>query len=471
MNKKFKLIVVGTALFGIINLVFLGNAFGLTIQEEEELSREFRKVVLKNYKLIKDPVIVNYVNKVGRKILSVMPPQPFRYHFYIIKEDVYNAFATPAGHIYINSGLLAAMQNEEELAGILSHEISHVAARHISQKIDRSKKIGIATLAGIAAGIFLGAGGAATAANAVTLGTVAAGQSIMLAYSREDEMQADQRGLDYLNKAGYSGLGLVTILKKIRSVQWFGSKQIPTYLMTHPASEDRIAYIDTWLEHHSKAAAPTDPYNFRRVHTYLVANYQDESLTLKAFEDAVKNYPADPMAHYGYGLILARTGNRRDAAVHIKTALEKKAFDPYILADLGKIYVLDGKYQQALNVLENSTRIDPAEPERLFYLGRAQMGLEKIETATATFETLIQKYPDHEQAYYALGEAYGKQGKLADAHFYLGVYYKKTGKIKNALFHLNRALKDMNDPDKRKKIEKLLNGLKKEMQRGSTDKR
>ena len=160
---KYNWILLGIGLFCFFSLVSPRSTAGITIKEEEELSREFQKLVLEHYQLIKDPVIVNYVNKIGQKILAVMPPQPFAYHFYVVKEDVYNAFATPAGHIYINSGLFASMQSEEELAGIIAHEISHVVSRHISQKIERSKKVNIATLAGVAAGVFLGAGGAAAA--------------------------------------------------------------------------------------------------------------------------------------------------------------------------------------------------------------------------------------------------------------------------------------------------------------------
>ena len=468
---KYKWILLGIGLFCFFSLASPRSAVGITIKEEEELSREFQKLVLKHYQLVKDPVIVNYVNKIGQKILAVMPPQPFAYHFYVVKEDVYNAFATPAGHIYINSGLLAAMQTEEELVGILAHEISHVVCRHISQKIERSKKVNIAALAGVAAGIFLGAGGAATAANAVTIGSMAAGQSIMLAYSREDEIQADQRGLDFLDKAGYSAAGLMSILKKIRSVQWFGSKQVPTYLMTHPASEERIAYIDTWLDRRSKPVVQTDSYEFRRAHTYLVANYQDENLTLKLFKDAVANQPGDPLAHYGLGLILARTGNRQDAVIHLKAALEKKAFDPCILTDLGKIYVQEGSYPQAVNILESSLSIDPGDPERLFFLGKAQLGMERFDKAAETLMVLVAKNPDYEQAYYALGEAFGRQGKQADSHYYLGIYYKKTGKPKNAYFHLSRALTDITDPNKKQKIENMLKELKAELKQMPPDSR
>ena len=168
------------------------------------MSHQMLAMIHKYFDIVDDPVVVTYVNKIGDRILSALPQQPFKYHFYVIKEDVYNAFATPAGHIFVYSGLLEAMDEEEELAGILGHEIAHVYCRHISEKIERSKKIGLATLAGIAAGVLLGAGGAGEVGSAVTMGSMAAGQSAELSYSRENETQADQVGLKFITEAGYS---------------------------------------------------------------------------------------------------------------------------------------------------------------------------------------------------------------------------------------------------------------------------
>jgi predicted Zn-dependent protease len=437
------------------------SAFGITLQEEEELSREFLKVVLAHFEIIDDPLIANYVNEVGNKILSVLPPQPFSYHFYVIKEDVYNAFAIPAGHIFINSGLFEAMESEEELAGILSHEIAHVVCRHISQKIERAQKINIATLAGMAAGVLLGAaGGAGAAANAVTMGSVAAGQSMSLAYSREDERQADQIGLHMERKAGYNGKGLLDVLKKIRSKRWFDSNQIPTYLQTHPGAEERMAYIDTWLEKNKTAAVPMDPYNFQRAHTKLVAVYGDKSTALTQFKSAVEKNPDDPLAHYGYGLILEREGDHKGAVEEIKSALGKRAFDPYILKDLGVIYFNEGQYEQAARILEGAAGINSDDPEILFYLGRTQAELGHLLDAAATFEALIAKNYDYQLVFYFLGETYGKLGKLEDAHYNLGIYYEKKGDLKNAAFHLKKALELMEDPNKRDVIEKMLKDVK-----------
>jgi predicted Zn-dependent protease len=459
MKLLRKFILLCSACIVIVSIISPERALGITVQEERELSREVMKVILKHYELINDPLIVNYVNDVGNKIISVLPPQPFTYRFYVVKDDVYNAFATPAGHIFINSGLLEAMENEEELAGIIAHEIAHVVCRHISQKIERSEKIKFATMAGIVAGIFLGAGGAATAANAVTFGSIAAGQSIALVYSREDETQADQIGLDSLARAGYSSKGLVSVLTKIRSKQWFGPDQIPTYLKTHPALAERMALIDTRLE---KKAVKVDSYNFERAHTRLVAVYGDTGASLTKFESDVRNHPANPLAHYGYGLVLAKTGNRKDAAAQLKTALKKRAFDPYILKDLGLIYFLDGRYQEALLILEGATSITSDDPESFFYLGRTQMELGLIKDAAVTFENLIAKHFYYTQALYSLGETYTKLGRQGDAHYYLGIYYKRKANLKSAAFHLARALENLADPDKKAKIKEMLKEIRKE---------
>ncbi len=458
-----KIFVIFSALILLADVCFPKAALCISVKKEEEMGREFMRVVLEHFELIKDPFIVNYVNKIGNKIVLALPPQPFNYHFYIIKEDTYNAFASPAGNIFINSGLFEAMENEEELAGILSHEIAHVVCRHISQRIERQSKIGLITLAGIAAGIFLGLEGAGTASSALTLGSVAAGQSISLAYSREDEIQADQLGLKYLNKAGYSGSGLLTMLKKIRSKQWFGSDQIPTYLTTHPASEDRIVYIGSWLETSEKQSGQVfniDPYDFQITHMRFVSMHGEESIVLKKFETRIAESPSDPMALYGYGLVLARTGNLKDAEINFKKALEKRAFDSHLLKDLGRIYFLDGRYEEALKTLEASLSIAPDDMECLFFLGRTQTGLGRYGNAENTFEKLIEKDPDYNQALYFLGDAYGRHGRMADAHYYLGLYYKNEGDFKNAEFHLKRAL-NTNDQDKKLKIKEILKKISK----------
>jgi predicted Zn-dependent protease len=438
-------------------------ASGLTVSDEEKMAKSFLKVIYSYYEIIDDPVIADYVSKIGNRIVAGLEKPLFNYHFYVIKTDPYNAFAIPAGYIFINSGLLMAMDDEDELAGILAHEIAHVNARHISQKIERSKKIGWARMAGMVAGALMGIAGAGDAAQAVTRGSAGAAQTAELAYSRENEMQADELGLDYLTNAGYSGEGLLRILKKMRSKQWFDSKQVPTYLMTHPAVDDRIAYLDTQIASMpppTRLDADKASAEFNRVLTQLITQYGDEDLVLRQTEGAVKDNPSDTLARYRYGLILARIGRRQEAIDQLRMVLEKRAFDPYVLRDMGRIYFLGGQFQQALKMLNTAHNMIPDDAECRLFLAQTQMELELYDEASSILLRLVQDNPDYTEAYYFLGQSLGKQGNLADAHYYLAVYHIRKRDYQTAVIQLQNALKYTQDAEKRAKIEDKLKELK-----------
>ncbi len=434
------------------------NAFSISIQKEEEIGQEFMRVVTEYYEVVDDPLILDYLNKVGQHIVSVFPNQPFHYRFYIINEPVYNAFAAPAGHVFINSGLFEAMESEEELAGILAHEIAHVECRHISQKIARSSKISMLTLAGIAAGIFLGAGGSDSAAQALTLGSIAAGQTLELSYSREDELQADQLGLKYLYKAGYSADGLLKMLEKIRTKEWFGSDLVPTYLRTHPAVEERISYIGSWSQRNKAETGktPFSPDEFKAANIRLSALCGEVKTTVDRFERDLAKNPGDPTALYGLGLLYDRLGNRKKAMEYLKNALAQRPLDPYMLSDLGRIYFLNGQYPEALSALKDAVYVIPDNSHALFFLGRTQLELGELTRSADVLEKLIQKKPLYPMAHYFLGETYGKLGELGNAHYHLGQHYMGKGDEKTAIFHLEKALKMIQDPVTLQKIREML---------------
>ncbi len=461
-NKKTgifkKRISVFLIFFLFLNFTVSNTAFGISIKQEEELAKSFLESVFNHLVVIKDPLVVNYINKVGNKLVAALPPQPFKYHFYVIKQDVYNAFAGPGANIFINSGLVEAMETEEELAGILGHEIAHAFCRHISLRIKNSKKTNLATLAGLAAGILLGLGGSADAASAVIMSSMAAGKSYALAYSRENEMQADQIGLEIVASAGYDGTGLVKALKKIRNKNWFGQEQIPTYLTTHPATEDRIISIGSWLENnkHKIKKKEIDSFMFKIVQTKISAKYTDKNIALNKFYTAIRHDPDNIMANYGLALVLARTGKNKESIKYMKKVLEKMAFNPYILKDTGKIYFSDGQYKKALECFKGASVMLSYEPECNLYLGRTFEALGQFDKAIKLYQKNISKSPKNISAYYFLGHASGQKGNMRDAHFYLGLYYKKRHDYENALFHLEKALKySKNDPEIKKELKNL----------------
>jgi predicted Zn-dependent protease len=439
----------------------------ITYGEEEELSAEMLRIIFKKLPVVEDPYITGYVNRVGRRILAVMPEQPFRYRFYVINQAEYNAFATPAGHIFVYSGLLEAMDSEDELAGILGHEIAHVYCRHISQKIELAKKVGWAQIAGMAAGVLLGAaGGGGAVAGALTMGSAATGVTAQLSFSRENETQADQLGLKFLTDAGYGTEGLLRVLKKIRGKQWFSKDQVPTYMMTHPAIEDRIAYVTSWIEDHKAEAKPTlktDPAEFERIQTRLIVEYNDVTADLHQLEQTLQRDPGNTLARYRYGLVLARANRSAEAITQLKEVLARNAFNPYMLRDLGKVYFLAGRLDQALSTLESARSMIPADPDTLFYLGRTQQELGQRAVAIALYTDVIQKAPDYREAYFFLGQNLGQQGSLADAHYYLGLYHLRSRDLKTAAAQFKQALRNTADPEKRERAERLLKQVEDEI--------
>jgi beta-barrel assembly-enhancing protease len=463
MKKSTTIRFAALLLSLLLTGIWCRPSHAISIKEEDKLAREFMKYINLQYELITDPLVVQYVNSVGHKLLATMPPQPFDYHFYVIKEDVYNAFAIPAGHIFINSGLLSAMDSEDELAGILGHEISHVVCRHLSQRIERSKKISLATMAGMVAGIFLGATtGDATAMQTLTIGSMAAGQTASLAYSRDDESQADQLGLVITTNAGYDPHGLLTALKRIRTKQWFGAQQIPTYMQTHPATEERIVWIDAWITSHPDAIKKKKPFSreaFRRANIRLKALYGDPNNALQEFQNALAKHPSNEDLIYGYGLALAQVGKREEAVRQLKRVQAKNALDPYILTDLGRIYFLDGRYEEALSALEGTVSLGSDNPEGLFYQGRSQMELGQLKKAAASFETTIRVDHQYLPAYYFLGETNGRLNNMPDAHYYLGIYYYRKGQNRTARYHLSRAKRLLRDPAKLEEVDHALKSM------------
>ncbi|MGD9332137.1 MAG: M48 family metalloprotease, partial [Desulfobacterales bacterium] len=376
-----------------------GTASALTIKEEKELSKEFLAMVKSQLPMIEDPVIVDYVNAVGQKLLASLPPQPFEYHFYVVQQDVYNAFATPAGHIFIYSGLLMAMESEEELVGILAHEICHVTGRHISEKIERSKNVNKLMLAGMIASILLGvATGSGDAGMAGVMGAGAGASSMMLAYGRADEEESDQIGLNTLYRAGYRGEGMVTMFEKIRSKQWFGSEEIPTYVMTHPAVESRIADINRRVQNfNQKYGQPplVDPKPFVRMHTRLLIEYGDPKLVLNRYQKAYAKDPDNPLVNYQYGLILARNGERTAAIRHLQKSLAALPLDSDILVALGKLYFQEGQYDQAIRVLEGAAGTGADQPEGIYYMARAHQEKGQLDTALSYYKLLLDKHPNY----------------------------------------------------------------------------
>ncbi|MFH1624011.1 MAG: M48 family metalloprotease [Pseudomonadota bacterium] len=409
-----------------------------TIEEEKKLGERFKHELEKHLELIKDPSTQKYIERIGRNIVSQLDYRPFDFNFSIYKSSDPNAFAIPAGYIYLSTGLITLAESEAELAGVVSHEIAHVTARHIAEKIEKESKLSIGTLAAILAGIFLGGGG--KAAGAVGALSVATAQTLSLKYTRENEEEADRLGLRYLVKAGYDGSGMITFLKKIKRHR-LEAFQVPPYLLTHPGVESRIDYLDVMLKRlPQQEKSENESERFRRIQARVIVDTWTPQNALDHFLSELRSDPERLDLIYGLALIHQKLKNYDEAINGFKTVLAIHPKDSEVLRDLGICYFSEGRPKDAIVALQQSVAINEEDSTAFYYLGRVYQESGNFGQAVDAYQRAKRLNADLVDVYYNLGVTYGRRGFLGEAHRNFGMFFRLKGKLDSALFHFNKAL-------------------------------
>ncbi|HUL33622.1 MAG TPA: M48 family metallopeptidase [Candidatus Eisenbacteria bacterium] len=204
-----------------------------SIEREIALGKSLAQEVERSSKMIDDPVITEYVNRVGQNLVRNSDAKvPFTIK--VIDSDEVNAFALPGGFFYVNSGLILRAQEEDELAGVMAHEISHVAARHGTKQATKAEMIQLGSMAAM---IFIPYG---WAGYGIYEGMNLAIPLTFLKFSRDDEREADYLGIQYMYKAGYDPNAYVTFFERIQADEKRRPGSIPKMFSTHPPTPERI---------------------------------------------------------------------------------------------------------------------------------------------------------------------------------------------------------------------------------------
>lgn len=201
--------------------------------QEVKMGRSIDLQVEKQYKFSADPLQQKRVEDIGKKIAAVSDRKEIDYHFRVLEDDQVNAVSLPGGYIYVNSGLLEKVSNNDELACVLAHEIGHIVARHSIKKLQAMQSY---TVLRLLVAVAPGTGEVGTAADV-------AFTQFLLGYSREDELLADQLGARYAKLAGYDPHGMITFLTKLQDINRRMPIQEKSYYKTHPYVPDRIRVV------------------------------------------------------------------------------------------------------------------------------------------------------------------------------------------------------------------------------------
>jgi predicted Zn-dependent protease len=202
-----------------------------SLEKEIALGKGLAQEVERQAKIINDPVIAEYVNRVGQNLVRNSDAKvPFTIK--VIDSEEVNAFALPGGFFFVNSGLILKADNEAELAGVMSHEIAHVAARHGTRQATRGEIANLATIPLIFMGGWTGYGIRQAASVLVPVG--------FLKFSRGFESEADMLGLEYMYKSGYDPTAFVDFFEKIETLEKRKPGTMAKVFSTHPMTDDRI---------------------------------------------------------------------------------------------------------------------------------------------------------------------------------------------------------------------------------------
>ena len=220
-------------------------------QQDVQLGQENAAQVRAHMKVIRNPVLNDYVNKVGRRLVAAREAQEsgFPFTFEVVADPTINAFALPGGPMFINTGLLRAVDNEAQLAGVMGHEMSHVILRHGTNQASKSKLVELPAVLGsqVAGGSLVG--------QLTKLGIGLGANSVLLKFSRSAESQADLMGSHLMAESGYNPMEMARFFEKLNQQ---GGQRTIQFLSDHPNPENREKAIEEEVHR-----LPDQPYTYQ----------------------------------------------------------------------------------------------------------------------------------------------------------------------------------------------------------------
>lgn len=362
----------------------------------------------------------------------------------IVNDPSLNAFTAGGQRIYVNSGLINAADNANQVQGVLAHELGHVAGGHsisMDDELGKATKISVLSLLlGLAAAV---AGAGTAAMGAMALGQQAAYGSL-LTFSRAQEASADAAGASYLSKAGISGQGSLAFFAKIQNYEFrygYPHDEDAAYASTHPLSSDRIATLREDYQKDPAWNAKTDPKleaRFQRVKAKLYGFLAKPVDTLRHYPEYLTGEPATYARVYAYH----KGAREADAVREADALLTMEPDDPYFLEIKGQVLLESGKPAEALGPLRRATELTGNDPLIASTFGHALVATEDkahLGEAETVLRAAVARDRENPFAWYELGMVYGARGDIPRAQLASAEQQIMSGSPAEALRSANAA--------------------------------
>lgn len=394
-------------------------------ETERELGERFMLEARGGLPLVDDPAVTGYVQRLGNKLVETLGAQQFDYQFFVVAHPALNAFAVPGGYIFVFTGLLEKAKTDDELVGVLGHEIAHVHAHHIVRQQVAGQMWSAAALAGVLLSLVnpvLGAAG------------IAAAQTAQLKFSREFEQEADFLGLRIASEGGYDPQALGGFFKALLVEQRLNPAGVPPYMLSHPVTEDRVAHTESVIRAQKLPTPPGRPQastELAEVRAVSEAIDQPNEVVVPRYQRLVAEKPDDAERQFLLGRVLQTVGKPEGARVAFEKA-KALGFGPRVDRPLGAVYVALKEPELGRASLERHLARSPGDGWSHFELGKAYNELGQQDNAMREWQRAIRLTPDLAEAHRLVGLALGRKGDEAQGFYQLAVAAQLRGDLEQA---------------------------------------
>jgi beta-barrel assembly-enhancing protease len=400
---------------------------------ERELGRRFFLEARSQLPLLDDPAATAYVERLGKRLVKTLGSQQFDYHFYVVQHPALNAFAVPGGYIFVFSGLLARARTDDELIGVLAHEIAHVHAHHIVRQQTEGQVWSAAALLGALLSVVHPVIGA---------GAIAAAQTVQLKYSRDFEQEADYLGLRFAREAGYDPHALGSFFKELLAEQRLNPAGVPPYMLSHPLTETRVANVETTITSQkldAPAGRPAASPELSEAQAVSRAIADPADVVLPRYKAMVAEQRDDAERQFLLGRVYQTIGQLAAARDALERCRELGGLGGRVERPLGAVYAALKQPARARELLEQHLRRQPADAWAHLALGKVLADTGDEKAALREFQRALSLDGDLDEAHRLAGLALGRQGGKADGFYHLALASRLRGELEQALTHFEHS--------------------------------
>ncbi len=427
-----------------INLPDMGSPADAILNNSEEarIGRLIMRDIRKSGQVVEDPLVAEYLTDIGSRIAAQTNDGEHSFTFFAVNDPRINAFALPGGYIGVHTGLLEATRNEDELAGVLAHEVAHVTQRHIARAIHANSRQSLLTTAMMLGAIIVAAAGgssdAVQGAMAVAQGTAIQQQ---INFTRSNEYEADRVGIAALADAGFDPHGMASFFEVMSRQQTTSPEmRAPEFMRTHPVTTARIAEARNRARSYGVIRSEDSTgYGIARMRI-LVGRFDTATEAVAYFE--ARDYEnQNSIERYGRAVAYQRAGDHFGALKIFEDLLDE---DQSVIAyhiGLGQALVALDQYSDALKVFERAHELFPRNVPLVIEYGERLLELGQPQKAHAMLLDLLNNVAPTPDQVRLIARAASLAGENAEAYYYLAEYRLMIGDLAGGINYLQQALR------------------------------